>query len=147
MADLLARFKLVDEMSDKLGRMAESGQDMAAQFEQAGAAANAAFDNISGGVSSAVSSVDGVATSIDSLQSSVDNWTSAVGNYDRSALEAIYSTEELVEMGLKSADALEEQQRMFEMCEQSAQALGKSMDATADIQEGAVRQGYKIRYQ
>lgn len=136
MADLLARFKLVDEMSDKLGRMAESGQDMAAQFEQAGAAANAAFDNISGGVSSAVSSVDGVATSIDSLQSSVDNWTSAVGNYDRSALEAIYSTEELVEMGLKSADALEEQQRMFELCEQSAQALGKSMDATADIQEG-----------
>lgn len=136
MADLLARFKLVDEMSDKLGRMAESGQDMASQFERAGAAANAAFDNISGGVSSAVSSVDGVATSIDSLQSSVDNWTSAVGNYDRSALEAIYSTEELVEMGLKSADALEEQQRMFELCEQSAQALGKSMDATADIQEG-----------
>jgi len=42
MADLLARFKLVDEMSDKLGRMAESGQDMAAQFEQAGAAANGA---------------------------------------------------------------------------------------------------------
>lgn len=163
MADLLARFKLVDEMSDRLGRMAESGQDMAAQFERAGEAANTAFDGISGGVTSAVSSVDGVATSIDSLQGSVnsaasssdrlsgaidgfgsaageaaaqaDYWTEAVGNYDRSALEAVYSTEELVEMGLKSADALEEQRRMFELCEQSAEALGKSMDAAADIQE------------
>lgn len=35
-----------------------------------------------------------------------DYWTSAVGNYSKSALEAIYTTEELVEMGFKTADAL-----------------------------------------
>lgn len=162
MADLLARFKLVDEMSDKLGNMAEQGQNMADQWERAGSAANSVFEGVPGAASAAVSSVDGVATSIDSLQGatgnaassadtlagSMDNignaageaaaqtdyWTDAVGNYDKSLLEAVYSTEELVEMGLKSADALEEQERMFDLCEQSAAHLSKAIEATSDIQ-------------
>lgn len=138
MADLLARFKLVDEMSDKLGSMAEKGQSMTEQWERAGDAANAALEGIAGGVSTAVSSVDGIATSIDNLQDAMgqaDYWTDAVGNYSRELLEATYSTEELVEMGLKSANALEEQNRMLELCEQSASELGRSMDATAQIQQ------------
>lgn len=138
MADLLARFKLVDEMSDKLGSMAEKGQSMTEQWERAGDAANAALEGIAGGVSTAVSSVDGIATSIDNLQAAMgqaDYWTDAVGNYSRELLEATYSTEELVEMGLESADALEEQNRMLELCEQSASELGRSMDATAQIQQ------------
>lgn len=138
MADLLARFKLVDEMSDKLGSMAEKGQSMTAQWERAGDAASAALEGIAGGVSTAVSSVDGIATSIDNLQDAMgqaDYWTDAVGNYSKELLEATYSTEELVEMGLKSADALEEQNRMLELCEQSASELGRSMDATTQIQQ------------
>lgn len=138
MADLLARFKLVDEMSDKLGSMAEKGQSMTEQWERAGDAANAALEGIAGGVSTAVSSVDGIAASIDNLQDAMgqaDYWTDAVGNYSRELLEATYSTEELVEMGLKSADALEEQNRMLELCEQAASELGRSMDATAQIQQ------------
>ena len=133
MADLLARFKLVDEMSDKLGSMAEKGQSMTEQWERAGDAASAALEGIAGGVSTAVSSVDGIATSIDNLQDAMgqaDYWTDAVGSYSKELLEATYSTEELVEMGLKSADALEEQNRMLELCEQSANELGRSMDAT-----------------
>lgn len=138
MADLLARFKLVDEMSDKLGAMAEKGQSMTEQWERAGDAASAALEGIAGGVSTAVSSVDGIATSIDNLQDAMgqaDYWTDAVGNYSKELLEATYSTEELVEMGLKSADALEEQNRMLELCEQSASELGRSMDATTQIQQ------------
>lgn len=163
MADLLARFRLVDEMSDKLSRMAESGRDMTDQWERAGEATNAAFDNISGGVSRATSAVDGVASSINDIQgaanrasssadtlsdsmnsygdaasdaaSQTDYWTDAVGNYDRSALEAIYSTEELVEMGMKSADALQEQGRMMELCEQSAESLSRATEASSNIQK------------
>ena len=163
MADLLAKFRLVDEMSDKFGSMAESGQSMVEQWEAAGEATNAAFDGIAGAVAAATSTVDGVATSIDSLQGAAssaassadtladtlggygdaaaeavaqtDYWTEAVGNYDKSALEAVYSTEELVEMGLKSAAALEEQERMFELCDQSASSLSKSIEATASIEE------------
>ena len=138
MADLLARFKLVDEMSDKLGKMAEKGQSMTEQWERAGDAASAALEGITGGVSSAVTSVDGIATSIDNLQDAMgqaDYWTDAVGNYSKELLEATYSTEELVEMGMKSADALEEQNRMLELCERSATELSQSMDATAQIQQ------------
>lgn len=162
MADLLARFKLVDEMSDKLGSMAESGQNMISQWEQAGEAVNTAFEGVSSAVAAASSTVDGVATSIDGIQGAADNaassadtltdsisgygaaageaasqtdfWTDAVGNYDKSALEAVYSTEELVEMGLKSAQALEEQERMLELCDQSAGSLSRSIEATADIE-------------
>lgn len=161
MADLTAKFKLVDEMSDRLGSIAESGQQMIDQWEQAGEAANAAFEGIAGGVATATSSVDGVATSIDTLQGAANNaassadtlaetmngygnaageaaqqtdyWTDAVGNYDKSALEAVYTTEELVDMGLKSAAALEEQERMFELCDQSASSLSKSIEATRSI--------------
>lgn len=138
MADLLARFKLVDEMSDKLGKMAEKGQSMTEQWERAGDAASAALKGITGGVSSAVTSVDGIATSIDNLQDAMgqaDYWTDAVGNYSKELLEATYSTEELVEMGMKSADALEEQNRMLELCERSATELSQSMDATTQIQQ------------
>lgn len=138
MADLLARFKLVDEMSDKLGKMAEKGQSMTEQWERAGDAASAALEGITGGVSSAVTSVDGIATSIDNLQDAMgqaDYWTDAVGNYSKELLEATYSTEELVEMGMKSADALEEQNRMLELCERSATELSQSMDATTKIQQ------------
>ena len=135
MADLLARFKLVDEMSDKLGSMAERGQSMVAQWEQAGDAANAALDGISGVSSAAVSAVDGVATSVASVAAQTDHWTDAVGSYDRSALEAIYTTQELVEMGLKSADALEEQEQMMARCEQSASELSRSVDAAAQTHD------------
>ena len=162
MADLLARFKLIDEMSDKMSSMAERGQNMATQWERAGDAANAAFEGVSGSVASATSAADSVATSIGNIHeaannaaSSADNlsdrindygeaaseaasqtdyWTDAVGNYDKSALEAVYSTQELVEMGLKSADALEEQNQMMELCERSASSLSQAMEATTTIQ-------------
>lgn len=162
MADLLARFKLVDEMSDRLGNIAESGQRMLNQWQQAGDATNAALDGISGSAVTVASTVDGVATSVDSLQgamgnaasssevfadsagnfgsaaadaaSQADYWTAAIGDYDRSALEAVYSTEELVEMGLKSADALKEQERMIDLCERSATNLSRAVEATSDAQ-------------
>lgn len=163
MAELSTKFRLIDEMSEKLDSMAQRGQDMASSFEQAGEAANSAFDGIESGVSSAMSSVDGVAQSLDNYRSAAgdagaaadelaeslsgygsaagdaagqtDYWTDAVGNYDKSAMEAIYTTEELVEMGYKSADALSEQERMFELCDQSATALNRAMEATTDIQD------------
>lgn len=134
MADLLARFKLVDEMSDKLGNLAESGQNMVDQWEQAGEAVNAAFEGIAGTTTTTATSIDGVATSISDIAEQTDHWTAAVGNYDRGALEAIYSTEELVEMGFQSVEALEEQERMLEQCENAARELSGALDGTADTQ-------------
>lgn len=148
MPDLTARFSIADQMSSSLEQISQAGMNMVDKFEQAEAAANSAFDGIRSGVTSAVSSVDGVATSIDKLQSSAakygsaasdaasqtDYWTSAVGNYDKSLLEAVNSTEELVAAGFKTADALEEQNQMVDLCEASLRDLSQSMEATSSIQ-------------
>lgn len=102
MADLLARFRLVDEMSDKMSRMAESGRDMMKQWEQAGEATNSAFDDISSGVSRATSAVDGVASSVDDIRgaanrasSSVNNLSGSMDDYGAAAREAVSETDDL----------------------------------------------------
>lgn len=143
MAELSARFKLIDEMSDKLGQMAEAGQQTTERWESAGEAASSAFEGVSGAVSSAVSSVDGIATSIDSYNSAVndaagttDYWTDAVGNYSKSALEAMYSTEELVDMGYKSAEALEEERSVMELCEMASSDLSDALEQASDANTG-----------
>lgn len=176
MADLTARFKLIDELSDKLASMADRGQQMVTSFEDAGDAANSAFGDMESGLSSAVSSADGVATSIADINSAAgdaassaenladsfgeyenaaekaaeqtDYWTSAVGNYDKGALEAIYTTEELVDMGFKSADALEAEQQAMQEAEQAAgrladaqEDLGKQTEDAADKSEDAGKKG------
>lgn len=141
MPNLTATFKLVDEMSDKLNSVAESGQSMTNQLEQSGESASAVFNGISNSVTSTATSIDGVASSIDSYgtateqaASQTDHWTDAVGNLDKSALEAVYTTEELVEMGLKSAAAMEEQEQMFAICEKSAAQLNNAMEQGVEIQ-------------
>ena len=130
MPDLTAKFSAEDKISDRIESIAQAGMSMVEQFERAENVASAAFD----GVSSAISSVDGVATSIADLAQLTDHWTEAVGNYDKGMLEALYTTEELVEQGYKTADALQEQGQMFEVCERAASELAKSMEATAEIQ-------------
>lgn len=102
MADLLARFRLVDEMSDKMSRMAESGRDMMKQWEQVGEATNSAFDDISSGVSRATSAVDGVASSVDDIRgaanrasSSVNNLSGSMDDYGSAAREAVSETDDL----------------------------------------------------
>lgn len=161
MADLKARFQLIDEMSDKLGSIADRAEGMLDSFDKAGQSINDAFGQADGAATQTAQACDGVAMSADSLQQSIDGatsstdqlstmvdsysssaeaaseasdyWTEAVGSYEKSALEAVYTTEELVQMGLKSADALEEQERMFDLCEQSATSLNRAMEASTDI--------------
>lgn len=148
MSELTAKFKLVDEMSSKLESMADAGQDMISRWEEAGKAVNSAFGDISGTVTTATGVVSGVASTVDELTASaegcgtaaqdaaaqMDYWTAAADNYNKSALEAVYSTEELVEKGLKSAEALQAEQEMMALCERSANELSQSMDAAAEIE-------------
>lgn len=163
MADLTAKFRLIDEMSDKLSSMAESGQQMVDQFERAGATANSAFDGISRSTVTTAGTIDGVAMSVDSLQGAANNaassadsltqtlngygdaagaaaentdyWTDAVGNYDKGALEAVYTTEELVEMGMKSSEALAAQEAAMQQCEQAASELSQSVEKAGETEK------------
>ena len=71
MANLTARFQMIDEMSQKMANLAAGGQTMLDKWESAGDAASAAMDAISSSASYAVSAADGVATSIDSIEQAV----------------------------------------------------------------------------
>ena len=134
MANLTAKFKLIDEMSDRMEAIADSGHSLLSEWEQMGGTANSSFGTAASAADGVASSFNGVSNSAAEAAQATDHWTDAVGNYDKGALEAIYSTEELVEMGLKSADALAEQDEMFALCERSAEALTRSMEAATDIE-------------
>ena len=141
MANLTAKFQLIDEMSQKLEGIAVTGEAMLDNWESAGDAASAALDGISSSASSVESSLDG-ATSIlekynaaaDDAAQKTDYWTNAVG-YDKAMMEATYSTQELVDMGVKSTAALDDLNDMMALCEKSSDELSKSVEASAGIHD------------
>ena len=125
MAGLSVIFKAVDEISDRFDAMASSGTK-----------ALDAFDRIEDSVDRAFSSVETgsqrVADAMDRAVEATDFWTDAVGNYDRGAMQAIYTTEELVDMGYMTEDALT----------QAADAMddaARAMDAAGDAADRAAR--------
>lgn len=114
MASIKTKFQLIDEMSDKLERIAQSGQSISAQFESIGTSANIAFDGISGGIQSAVSSCDGVATSISSIRESEEDAISCSDAFSDS---------------LNSVDeTLETFDSAMQKCEQSGNRLSNAID-------------------
>ena len=142
MANLTAKFQLIDEMSQKLEGIAATGEAMLDNWESAGDAASAALDGISSSASSVESSLDG-ATSIlekynaaaDDAAQKTDYWTNAVGGYDKAMMEATYSTQELVDMGVKSTAALDDLNDMMALCEKSSDELSKSVEASVGIHD------------
>lgn len=64
-----------------------------------------------------------------------DYWTDAVGNYDKGCLEAVYSTEELVNMGFKTEDALKAEADAAEEAQDKTEQLGEEMDKTSKKSE------------
>lgn len=135
MADLTARFKIIDDMSAKLDAIGNCGDQMLDVFEQAESAINSAVNGVSSGAASAVTSVDGVAASIADAAQQTDHWTDALGRYDQELLEATYSTQELVDMGLKSSDAMEQLEQAMSLCGKSAQQLESSIESGAASQK------------
>lgn len=83
---LTAIFAAQDQLSSKLSSIEKQGQRTARTLQSVGTAVSASF----------------------SKSPNIGNWTSAVGNYNKSAMEAIWTTEELVDMGYKTEDALTE---------------------------------------
>ncbi len=95
MAGLSVIFKAIDEISDKLDAMSSAGNKTLDAFDKLSDTADKAFAKYH-------------RRNTESHRSNgkrgggrqTDYWTDAVGNYDKGCLEAVYSTEELVNMGL-----------------------------------------------
>ena len=99
MAGLSVVFRAVDEISARFDAMVSAGTRALDSFDRIGAAADSSYDVISEGVA-------GAADAMERAASATDYWTDRIGNYDREAMQAIYSIEELVEMGYMSEEAL-----------------------------------------
>ena len=111
MAGLSVIFKAVDEISSRFDAMVSAGTRALDSFDRIGAAADSSYDVISEGAV-------GAADAIDRAASATDYWIDRIGNYYREAMQAIYSIEELVEMGYMSEEALNH--------------LGDALDEAAD---------------
>ena len=68
MANLTARFQLIDQMSQKMADIANNGESMLSKWESAGDAASAALDGISSSASNVAAAADGVSPSIGTVR-------------------------------------------------------------------------------
>ncbi|MEG2678972.1 MAG: phage tail tape measure protein, partial [Oscillospiraceae bacterium] len=96
---LSAVFKAVDQMSATLSKMGDIGEEALDRWEQSATAADDALGRAADGATQATQAAKSATTA-------TDHWTDAIGNYDKGAMEAVYSTEELVEMGYKTEASL-----------------------------------------
>ena len=99
MAGVSVKFKAIDEITSKFDAMVSAGEKTLNTFSK--------METSAGKACSSVSDIaDKAANAMDKAANSADYWTDAIGNYDKGAMEAIYTTEELVNMGFKTEDAL-----------------------------------------
>ena len=135
MTNLTAVFELVDRISDKLDAIATKGSSTVDSFETMGDVADQSFEGVSSAADGVVSAVSNYSNVIEGAAGTTDYWTDAVGNYDKSALEATHTTEELVEMGLKSAEALEEERSVMELAQMATEDLNAALENSVNVHD------------
>lgn len=147
-ANMTVIFQLIDQMSDALSTIASNGDRVVESWEASASAADSAFGSASTGAQRVAETCSGVASAAqeagNAMQQgaeSTDYWTAAVGNYDKEMLEAVYSTEELVQMGLKSADALQEEASAADQAAEAADELGDAAEESGEQQEEMGKKG------
>lgn len=128
MANLSAVFDIVDKVSAKLDSICGAGDKVAASFGGVELVADKVFANFDDGATAIVSTAESAAQS-------TDYWTDALGNYDKKAMEAIYTTEELVDLGYKSRDALEAEEKAAEEAARQLGGLGDKSEEAAEKSE------------
>ncbi len=136
--------------TDDLAALAEAVQSVDAAQQALAAAndrANTATAQLFQTIQQSTQQSSNYASSIDTATQSTDYWTLAVGNYSRETLEAVYSTQELVDMGYKSADALNELAQQQEISAQAQNNLNAAIESAAaphDALEKALEQAQEM---
>ena len=128
MAGLSVIFKAIDEISDKLDAMSSAGNKTLDAFDKLSDTADKTFANTTEETQKATEAMEKAAQA-------TDYWTDAVGNYDKGCLEAVYSTEELVNMGFKTEDALKAEADAAEEAQDKTEQLGEEMEKTSKKSE------------
>lgn len=129
MAELSTRFRIIDEMSQKLENIADAGDKMVDSWENAEQATSSAIENITRGA-------ENMSRATANAAEGMEGWTEAAENYDKAALEATNSLEELVKMGLKSEKVLQEQQDAANTAAENYSYVKQALEEAAEAQNG-----------
>ena len=127
-AGLSARFRIIDEMSQKLENISDAGERMINSWERAEASTSIAIEKLTQGA-------DEASTAVEGASSALDGWTEAADCYDKSALEATHSLEELVEMGFITQKSLIEQEEAAYTAAENFAAVSEALEQAAEAQD------------
>ena len=128
MAGVSVKFKAIDEISSRFDAMVTAGERALETFDRMESSADTAYSTVSDGAENA-------SRAMDRATQSTDYWTDAIGNYDRGAMQAIYTTEELVEMGYMTEDALSEIGDSAEQASEQMDRFGRESEEAAEQSE------------
>jgi len=141
-ANLTAKFKLIDEMSAKLDKIAQSGRNALSQWEQAGNAIDGAFD---GAVTSTVHAAQSIGDSSDSIEELTEATQKATTAADRLAdanEETESALEDVAKDAEKAADGVEDFGDESEEAGRKSEKFGdQSREAFESIEELLVGAG------
>lgn len=125
MANLTAKFQMVDEMSAKLDEVGRSGERMVDRLDQISDAAESAFGEVQSGSAQAAQSVDGVATAATSATQKATEMGDEIAEAARKATEETEKLgEETDKLGDKSKDTGEKGKGAFEEISEAIAAAG-----------------------
>lgn len=129
MAGISVKFSAVDNLSAQLIAMASAGMEAERAMERFESSTNNAMAAMAEGAGQA-------AAALESAAGATDYWTEKIGNYDKDAMQAIWTTEELVELGYMTEEALTALADAADEAAQSVEELGnESRDSSDDIKD------------
>lgn len=151
MGSIGSEMTIYDGVTSVMSKIEDSVVSTITAYEQAGAAADqmaasaeAAADHTAASAGAADQAAATTGAAIDQMSASVgaladytDYWTEAVGNYDTSALRAIHTTQELIDMGYMSAEALQAEA-------EAAQAAADAQAAAAEAARSGTQEQQKL---
>lgn len=113
MASISAKFKLIDEMSAKLDKIAQSGRSALSQWEKAGAAIDAAFDGAATETAQTAQSINTSTDAVDKFGEATaraadkaDEFTAAMDEMENATNAASTASDELASAGTETEEAL-----------------------------------------
>lgn len=153
MANLTARFQMIDDMSSKLDAVGRSGEDMVDRLEQIGDAADTAFDNVKSGSAQAAQSIDGVATAATSAGQQGSQMGTEIADAAQKATEETEKLgeetegvgEQSEETGQKGQEAIEALANALQsagiamMLQEIVEWFGECSDAAAEVETVAAK--------
>ena len=142
MANLTAKFRLIDEMSAKLDNIAQSGRNALSQWERAGSAIDTAFGDAVGNTVQVAHSIDDTSDSIEGFTSASERAASAVDEFSSANKETEEALESVVADADKASDKVEEFGEESEEAGRKSKKFGEeSEDALRSIEDLLVSAG------